>query len=633
MMDRPFSRFLAVCGVAALASTPLATAATPSAKQALAIKPIQPGVSLNPLAVDQVSVRDIKSKTMTGWEVIDANGAIARRFADTNGDKKMDLWCYFNGGIEVYRDIDQNFNGRPDQYRWFGTLGSRWGIDPDENGKIDRWKQISPEEVTAEVVAALRDGDPDRFAALVLSRKELQSLGLGKEKTELLGQKSQRALKDFAALAKRQSAIGKDAQWVQFAAPLPGVVPAGTDGSVRDVTAYENAVAMFAQGDQDGQVLVGTLVKSDSAWRVVDLPSLGADGEGIAQSSGNLFSPAGIGSSTTAVGGVDERTQQLVTKLEALDAELASVKTVKQSAPLHARRADVIEALVAAASNAEERDTWVRQLVDTMSIAVQSGAYPEGIKRMTGIASKFGKNDKSLASYADYAAISSQYVVRQTPEADFAKVQQWYLDSLEGFVKRYPRTIEAAKSGLQLALAKEFDENESDALEHYKKVASGFSGTDEGFKAAGAIRRLESVGRRIELEGRTVDGKPFRLSTLKGKPVVIHYWATWCEPCKQDMQLLRRLQAAYARSGLQLVGVNVDSTEQQAVKFIKEARLPWTQLFEPGGLEGSSLANRLGVQTLPTMLLIDQDGKVVRHNVRAAELDTELQKLVRRKRK
>ena len=164
-----------------------------------------------------------------------------------------------------------------------------------------------------------------------------------------------------------------------------------------------------------------------------------------------------------------------------------------------------------------------------------------------GMALKFAGNDESLKSYADYQAISTEYVVRQTPDADFAKVQEWYLESLGGFVERYPRTPEAAQAWLQLALSKEFEDKESDALVFYKKVASAFPSTDAGEKAAGAVRRLESVGQLVDLQGTTLQGKNFRLSQLRGRPVVLHYWATWCEPCKQDMKLLRRLQATYYR--------------------------------------------------------------------------------------
>jgi thiol-disulfide isomerase/thioredoxin len=634
MMDRPLRFVFTACGIAAASAflQDYAVAATPSVQQALELRPIQKDIELQNLdaaAVKAAKVRDIESKEISGWEVVASDGSMLRRFADTNGDKKIDLWCYFNSGVEVYRDIDVNFNGRPDQYRWLGTAGSRWGLDENEDGRIDLWKQISPEEVTAEVVTALRDSDSDRFAALMITPRELSDLGLGAEKSQLVESKAKRALREFSDLAERQKAVGKSAEWVQFAAPTPGVVPSGTDGSTQDVLAYENAVAMFTDGSENGQIMVGTIVKSGSAWRLIDLPSVGNDGESVAQSSGNLFAAASP-AMTGANSNLNSKTQELVTKLESIDAQLSKIEEPKESTPLHAQRADVIEALAASAADAAERETWIRQLVDTMSIAVQTGAYPDGAERMEKIATSFADGDETLAAYADYAAINSQYVVRQTPDAEFEKVQEWYLDALAGFVDRYPKTPEAAKAWLQLALVKEFDENETEALDYYKKVASGFPGTDEGFKADGAIRRLESVGQKIELEGTTIEGKPFRLSQLGGKPVVIHYWATWCEPCKQDMQLLRRLQAAYARTGLQLVGINVDGTKEQAEAFIAESRLPWTQLFEPGGLEGSSLANRLGVQTLPTILLIDADGKVVRHNIQAPELDAELQKLTKK---
>ena len=63
----------------------------------------------------------------------------------------------------------------------------------------------------------------------------------------------------------------------------------------------------------------------------------------------------------------------------------------------------------------------------------------------------------------------------------------------------------------------------------------------------------------------------------------------------------------------------------------KRARLPWTQLFEDGGLESSPLAKAFGVQTLPTMMLIDSKGVVVRHNVRSAELDEEIDQMLKKK--
>lgn len=609
-------------------------AANPSAKAALGLNPIQTDVDFEQVPADSVSrcrVVDIDYKDWVGWQVIAPDGTVLRRFADTNGDKKLDLWSYYKFGIEVYRDIDTDFDGKADEYRWLGTGGIRWGLDEDQDGTVDRWKQISAEEASAEVVAAVASGDADRFVPLLIDSAEIRSLGLGKTKASQIAAKASRAAKDFVQLSKQQKVISGDARWVQFAAATPGVVPSGTDGSTSDVVVYENVVAMYEQRSGSGQLMVGTLIKVKDAWRLVDLPSLGSDGEAIAQTTGNFFTP-----STARPAGVEgalgEATQQLVSELEEIDTKFAKAQTKAEIEGLHARRSDVIEELIAETSNSEDRATWVRQLVDTLTVAVQSDAYPDGVKRLRLIARKQAAGSPELQSYADFEAINAEYVTRQTPDADFAKVQEWYLDALNGFVDRYPRTPEAAKAYLQLALSKEFEDKEKEALAFYKKVAAAFPNTAAGEKAGGAVRRLDSVGRTIPLEGRTLDGGSIRLSELRGKPVVVHYWATWCEPCKQDMKLLRRLQANYKRAGLQLVGVNVDATQDMATEYLKDAPLPWPQMFAPGGLESSPLANALGVQTLPTMLLISQSGKVVRHNVRAAELDEELEKLTRRKR-
>ena len=481
------------------------------------------------------------------------------------------------------------------------------------------------------MVGAIRDRDANRFSALLISDREVEGLGLGKEKAATIKTKSRRAAQDFGGLAGRQKSVGTSARWVQFAAPSPGVVPSGTAGSTEDLIVYENAVAMYEQCEKSGQLMVGTMIQVGNAWRLVDLPSVSDGGESLAQSTGNFFTPGGGSTAQSDVPNIGSETQELVNLLEAIDGKMGTATDKKDLADLHDRRATVVEQVIDRSANREERDTWVRQLVDTLSVATQTGDYPNGEKRLRRVARQFAGDDIALRAYADYQAIGTEYVVRQTPDADFAKVQKWYLDALNGFVDRYPETREAAQAWLQLALSREFEDREKDALKYYRKVATSFPGTDEGEKAAGAVRRLDSVGRKIDLKGQTIDGKAFQLSRLRGKPVVLHYWATWCEPCKQDLKLLRRLQASYQKQGLQLVGVNVDVAQSMAEGYMRENQLPWVQLFEEGGLEASPLAKAFGVQTLPTMMVIDAEGKVVRHNVRAAELDEVLSGLVKKK--
>lgn len=622
---------VAIAGLTPMLASSLAGAASPTAEDALRLQPIQPEVRYESPSAEEAArckVVALKEGNWTGWTVESPEGLKLRRFADTNDDKKMDLWCYYDHGVEVYRDIDADHNGKADQYRWLGTAGTRWGLDDNEDGKIDRWRQISAEEVTSEVIAALANKDTERFARLLATETDLKSIGLGESMLKRLTQKSEAAAAGFAQLAKTQTTVTPAARWVQFASATPGIVPQGTDASTKDIKVYENAVAMFDDAEKGGQVLVGTVIQVGDAYRLIDLPQILSEDQPLVQ-SGGVFFAGGSGVAAMARTSMGSETQELVGSLETIDRELAMAQKIEEKAVLNRRRVDVVEKLIAKAGGADERETWMRQLVDTVSVAVQNGSYPDGLERLREFQTNLASEDKSLQSYVSFQIISSEYMKRQTPDADFAKVQEWYLDELNKFVSTYPASPESAQALLQLALSKEFEEKESAALEYYARISKDFPGTDASEKAAGATRRLQSEGRTIDFRGRTIKGEPFDLSKLAGRPVVIQYWATWCDACKQDMKLLRQLQAKYQAAGLTIVGVNVDSTREDALGYLKDNPAPWIHLYEDGGLDSSGLAKQLGVQTLPLMMLIDASGKVVSNNIYAASLDAEIAKIAK----
>ena len=93
------------------------------------------------------------------------------------------------------------------------------------------------------------------------------------------------------------------------------------------------------------------------------------------------------------------------------------------------------------------------------------------------------------------------------------------------------------------------------------------------------------------------------------------------------MAILKDLIAKYGRS-FAVIGVSVDNSRKELDAYLASAKLPWTQVFEEGGLD-SPPANQLGILTVPTMILVDQQGKVVNRNIQAAEIEAELKKLIK----
>ena len=265
---------------------------------------------------------------------------------------------------------------------------------------------------------------------------------------------------------------------------------------------------------------------------------------------------------TGVAGGLSPEVQKLVSDLEQIDKDLATQQSGEVAGQLNARRADVLQQLAQKATGAEDRMTWIRQLADTVSAAAQSGTYPDGIERLQSLYQNLEKEKATpaLVAYVKYRFLSAEYGRSvQEPNADFAKIQQQWLVDLEQFVKDYPSSSDAAEAMLQLAVAKEFAGQDKDALTWYSRIAAEFPDTAVATKANGAKRRIESVGQPLQLEGKDLSGQTVSISGQRGKVVLVHYWATWCEPCKQDLSLLKDMLAKYGKDKMALIGVNVDS--------------------------------------------------------------------------
>ena len=315
----------------------------------------------------------------------------------------------------------------------------------------------------------------------------------------------------------------------------------------------------------------------------------------------------------------------LLAKLREVEAKLTAAAG-EARLPLAQEQAMMLEQVVAAA-DPEQKGFWVRQLAETIAAAVQDGTLPDGIDRLEKLGSAVS-TDESLQAFVAFRLASARYAASmQLPGADVTKVQAKWLEELDAFVKAHPTAPDAAEALLQMGIADEFGGSEKEALDRYEMIVKNFPDSISAKKARGAARRLQSVGKVLSLSGTALDGTAVALDSLRGRPVLVHYWATWCEPCKVDIAQIRELYAKFGPKKFAVVGIALDSDKGQLTKYLAGKPIPWPQLHEAGGLDGR-LAEELGVLTLPTMFLLDAEGKVVDRNLVIADLEKRLETLL-----
>ena len=161
------------------------------------------------------------------------------------------------------------------------------------------------------------------------------------------------------------------------------------------------------------------------------------------------------------------------------------------------------------------------------------------------------------------------------------------------------------------------------AKKWYAHLTRDFASHPLAAKAQGAARRLELEGKVFDLAGPVLGGGTFTMDQVRGKLVVVYYWASWNQQCVGDFAKLKLMLEG--RNNLALVCVNLDNTAEEATGFLRKIQAPGVHLFQPGGLD-SPLATQYGVMGLPSLFLVGKDGKVLSRTVQVATLEEELKK-------
>jgi thiol-disulfide isomerase/thioredoxin len=147
-------------------------------------------------------------------------------------------------------------------------------------------------------------------------------------------------------------------------------------------------------------------------------------------------------------------------------------------------------------------------------------------------------------------------------------------------------------------------------------------------KVVKELNRLDKVGKRaLSFDATDLAGRPIKLESLKGKYVLIDFWATWCSPCLAELPRLQEAYRKYKGAGFEILSVSLDETRVAVADFVKVRKLPWVQLHN--ATAGADLVEAFGVSSIPATYLVDPEGKVIALDLRGPAVDTTLAKLMR----
>jgi len=134
-----------------------------------------------------------------------------------------------------------------------------------------------------------------------------------------------------------------------------------------------------------------------------------------------------------------------------------------------------------------------------------------------------------------------------------------------------------------------------------------------------------TVGKPLDISFTAVDGRKVDLKQMKGKVVLVDFWATWCGPCVAEVPALKKTYDAYHAKGFEIIGISLDDKKRDLLDFTKKHEMAWPQHFD-GQHWNNEISFRFGINSVPTQWLVDKKG--ILRDLNAHDLERSVERLL-----
>ncbi|UKT65283.1 peroxiredoxin family protein [Pedobacter mucosus] len=266
----------------------------------------------------------------------------------------------------------------------------------------------------------------------------------------------------------------------------------------------------------------------------------------------------------------------------------------------------------------------------SMAYKITGANEVEKLSELNAIRSDFAKQVEKLQ--ADFEAkVATQPQNRAQVLEEMKPQYQSYINQLNQQIIKFAKDNKgtlASFYAMNTLSPQEFEAELVKFADEVKNDIKGNATVDAFVEQMSALKAVQVGQIAPEFTMNTADGKAISLANYKGKYVLVDFWASWCQPCRQENPNVVKVYNKYKDRNFDILGISLDTDKAAWLNAVKADGLLWSHVSELKDFNGETV-KKYQVQAIPASFLIDPNGKIAAKNLRGDELDAFLAKTLR----